>query len=150
MKTKLNNCPFCGSDQVTFESLGQGAETGDPDDFYTLCGSCKASGPIKLTKKRAAKFWNKGYLKDTKRLDKLQELSNPHLAWLLRDTASGRGLRLHETTREDGCATIREAIDNYFSDKKAIAMAPNPDHCMLAQLCEEKFCLKGTHCNFKS
>ena len=51
---------------------------------------------------------------DTKRLDKLQSLStNYGWGWILRKSTTGRGMRLHETSKKDAKVDVREAIDNY-------------------------------------
>lgn len=53
-------------------------------------------------------------IKDKKRLDKLQSLTKGHgNGWVLRDSSTGRGMRLHETELEDATPNVREAIDNY-------------------------------------
>lgn len=52
--------------------------------------------------------------KDAERLDKLQSLTRGYgRGWLLRDSTSGRGMRLHETSQDGTSPTVREAIDAY-------------------------------------
>lgn len=58
---------------------------------------------------------------DTERLDFLQALTDlsrysGHV--ILRHSRTGRGWRLHETTRPDGVRSVREAIDNYMPANK--------------------------------
>jgi len=58
---------------------------------------------------------------DTQRLDFLQSMTKGYgIGWVLRDSTSGRGMRLHETsgdgyhdprTRDSIKATVRDAID---------------------------------------
>jgi hypothetical protein len=51
---------------------------------------------------------------DTARLDKLQFLTKGHgNGWILRDSTTDRGMRLHETQLEGAVPDVREAIDNY-------------------------------------
>ena len=53
-------------------------------------------------------------MEDKKRLDKLQFLTKGHgNGWILRDSSTGRGMRLHETQLEGAVPDVREAIDNY-------------------------------------
>jgi hypothetical protein len=55
--------------------------------------------------------------RDKKRLDKLQELTQGYgKGWMLRDSSTGRGMRLHETELEGAVPNVREAIDNYKED----------------------------------
>jgi hypothetical protein len=52
-------------------------------------------------------------LTDTELLDWLdanQRHTWPGRGWICRNSTTGRGLRLHETTREDASSTVREAI----------------------------------------
>ena len=48
---------------------------------------------------------------DTERLDWPQSKSTGRGGWLFRMSSAGRGVRLHETTREGNKPTAREAID---------------------------------------
>ncbi len=51
---------------------------------------------------------------DTQRLDKLDRLTKGYrLGWILRESISGRGMRLHESGKEGAVKTVREAIDNF-------------------------------------
>lgn len=51
---------------------------------------------------------------DKERLDKLERLTKGFgQGWLLRESSTGRGMRLHETTRLDASSTVRQAIDNF-------------------------------------
>ena len=56
---------------------------------------------------------------DTKRIDKLQSLTKGYgKGWLLRESSTGRGMRLHETSQEGANPDIRNAIDNYTKSKE--------------------------------
>ena len=56
---------------------------------------------------------------DTERLDKLQKLTTGYgKGWVLRLSGYNRGMRLHETSREEAVPDIREAIDNYTISKQ--------------------------------
>ncbi len=49
---------------------------------------------------------------DTERLDWLERQGEPNaLGWVCRDSDTGRGWRLHQTTRSDAMPNIRTAID---------------------------------------
>lgn len=52
---------------------------------------------------------------DTERLDFLQKLSSYGHGWVFRKSESGRGYRLHESSRDDATPYIREAIDNFIN-----------------------------------
>ena len=50
-------------------------------------------------------------------LDELQKHSSGYSnGWICRLSSSGRGLRIHETTRKDAMLTIMEAIKKYLSE----------------------------------
>ena len=50
---------------------------------------------------------------DKERLDALQALTTGYgNGWILRLSQHGRGLRLHETSRDEAVPDIRQAIDN--------------------------------------
>jgi len=54
---------------------------------------------------------------DTERLNKMQKIMTGYgKGWVLRLSPNGRGLRLHETTRDDAVQDIRQAIDNYLQE----------------------------------
>jgi len=54
---------------------------------------------------------------DTERLNAMQKLTVGYgIGWILRKSTSGRGLRLHETTNENGVYDIRKAIDDYLDN----------------------------------
>lgn len=49
---------------------------------------------------------------DKERLNKLQRMMKHYgYGWILRNSTTGRGMRLHETSREDAYTTVRQAID---------------------------------------
>jgi hypothetical protein len=49
---------------------------------------------------------------DRERLDWLQGESRGYgLGWICRNSTTGRGMRLHETSREDASPTVRTSID---------------------------------------
>lgn len=51
---------------------------------------------------------------DHLRIEKLQRLTTGYgKGWILRDSSTGRGMRLHETELEGATPCVREAIDNY-------------------------------------
>ena len=55
---------------------------------------------------------------DTDRINFLQSLldQKPYTGkCILRDSQTGRGFRLHETSRGYAFSTVREAIDNYMN-----------------------------------
>ena len=39
-------------------------------------------------------------------------------AIVLRDSDTGRGIRLHETSRSIGCKSVRQAIDKYMEENQ--------------------------------
>lgn len=56
---------------------------------------------------------------DTERLNKLQELTTGYgSGWILRMSSTGRGIRLHETSRVDGESDVRKAIDKFILKHK--------------------------------
>ena len=55
---------------------------------------------------------------DTERLNFLQKLTdNKNYTGMvvLRESSTGRGWRLHETSRNDGVKSVRAAIDNFMA-----------------------------------
>jgi len=49
---------------------------------------------------------------DTERLDALQAMTKGYgRGWILRESVTGRGMRLHETSHGEAHATVRAAID---------------------------------------
>lgn len=55
---------------------------------------------------------------DTERLDRLErEKKGYGKGWVCRDSHTGRGIRIYESSREWASPTIREAIDNYLLTK---------------------------------
>jgi hypothetical protein len=59
---------------------------------------------------------NKGRT-DTERLDALQALTTGYgVGWLMRNSTTGRGLRLHETSNVEGEPDIRDAIDKFLDN----------------------------------
>ena len=56
---------------------------------------------------------------DTERLNKLQEIVGRYTGKVIcRISTSGRGLRLHETSRHGAVESIREAIDNFLMEQE--------------------------------
>jgi len=58
---------------------------------------------------------------DKNRLDFLQKLTDEAKytgTVILRDSITGRGWRLHETSLPDAVCNVRTAIDNYIKRKK--------------------------------
>ena len=56
---------------------------------------------------------------DTKRLDFIQASSLGYgRGWVFRLSVNGRGMRLHETRRDDASAGVREAIDAAIRAKR--------------------------------
>lgn len=52
---------------------------------------------------------------DTGRLDALNTLAKGYgTGWILRNSGTFRGMRLHESTHEDGECDVRRAIDKYL------------------------------------
>ena len=48
---------------------------------------------------------------DTEMLDWLQRQTKGYgVGWICRDSNFGKGMRLHETSREDASASVRDAI----------------------------------------
>lgn len=55
---------------------------------------------------------------DIDRLDFLQESTVGYgLGWILRASLTGRGMRLHETSRPGASATVRGAIDQAIREQ---------------------------------
>ncbi len=62
----------------------------------------------------------RGYA-DTQRLDCMEALSWGYgRGWVLRDSETGRGLRLHESSRPEAKPTVRQAIDDFRAKKGKI------------------------------
>lgn len=64
MKSKLIDtlCPFCGSDDLSFDKywLGENITYGDNGyDYSVKCNGCSASGPLEDNEELAAEKWNK-------------------------------------------------------------------------------------------
>uniref|UniRef100_A0A6H1ZPJ8 Uncharacterized protein n=1 Tax=viral metagenome TaxID=1070528 RepID=A0A6H1ZPJ8_9ZZZZ len=60
---------------------------------------------------------------DEDRIDFLQELTNKeHYTGkvILRESTTGRGWRLHETSHPQGSSSVREAIDNTMKNMKRL------------------------------
>jgi hypothetical protein len=56
--------------------------------------------------------------RDKERLDYMQNLGGKYTGrYVLRMSDTGRSLRLHETSREDGQPSVREAIDAAMTEK---------------------------------
>ena len=52
---------------------------------------------------------------DKQLLDSLQDLTKDYgTGWVLRDSTNGRGMRLHETTYNEGVPDVRGAINKYL------------------------------------
>lgn len=52
---------------------------------------------------------------DTERLNALQKLTKGYGGgWMLRESKTGRGMRLHETSQPEAVLDIRDAIDKYL------------------------------------
>ena len=55
--------------------------------------------------------------KDTKRLNALQNLTRGYgNGWILRQSTSGRGMRLHETSDPRAKGSVRNAIDKFLEE----------------------------------
>ena len=59
---------------------------------------------------------NKNLVEDKNRLDALQKLSGNYGGWILRESSTNRGLRLHESSKEGNEISIRRAIDRGLSE----------------------------------
>ncbi len=56
---------------------------------------------------------------DTQLLDALQYLTKGYgVGWVLRDSTTERGMRLHETSRKEGKSNVRDAINKYLDSLK--------------------------------
>lgn len=69
-------------------------------------------------------------LTDTEMLDWLEENARGYgRGWVCRNSTTGRGLRLHETSRLDARSTVREAIINFIriSDTIESILKDKPD-----------------------
>ncbi len=52
---------------------------------------------------------------DTERIDALNVLTQGYgNGWILRESSTGRGLRLHESEHPDAVPDVRDAIDNFL------------------------------------
>lgn len=80
-----------------------------------------AKGQVELLKE-SNENWQEGFvlashkldhaLQDVARLDFLQAQTKGYgLGWILRESVTGRGMRLHETSQPEASPTVREAID---------------------------------------
>ena len=55
---------------------------------------------------------------DAQRISKLQNLGYKNrLGWICRNSTSGRGIRLHQTTQEGASPDIRTAIDKFLLEE---------------------------------
>ena len=66
---------------------------------------------------------------DTERINFLQKLTdrkNYTGMVVLRESYTGRGWRLHETSCENGVNSVRDAIDNFMMANKSNAPEPSP------------------------
>jgi len=55
-------------------------------------------------------------LEDKERLDRLEEIKQGYgKGWVVRWSTTNRGLRIHESSRDDALPTIREAIDDFLN-----------------------------------
>ena len=55
---------------------------------------------------------------DTELLDALDNLTMGYgTGWILRESSTGRGYRLHESTHRKAKPTVREAINSYLDTK---------------------------------
>jgi hypothetical protein len=50
--------------------------------------------------------------------ERLNWLNSKGANWICRDSTTGRGWRLHQTSREDVSATVRDAIDNAMETRE--------------------------------
>ena len=58
---------------------------------------------------------------DTELLDYLESLKVGYgKGWVLRPSTTGRGMRLHETGREDAVSTARQAIEKHYRLKQGV------------------------------
>ena len=66
----LKPCPFCGStellqtDKMVVEQVeevlgSEGGETGEPEEWFVVCGMCSAMGPLSPSSDDAQAAWNK-------------------------------------------------------------------------------------------
>lgn len=58
---------------------------------------------------------------DTELINYLQELNNESKytgRCMLRNSSTGRGWRLHETSKEGACVSVRQAIINHIENSK--------------------------------
>jgi hypothetical protein len=67
-------------------------------------------------------------ISDTERLDKLQRLTKGYgLGWILRDSTTGRGMRLQESSAPGAADSVRQAIDNY-NEAEGTSSAVDPSN----------------------
>jgi len=57
-------------------------------------------------------------LTDKELLDYLNKNKTNSNGWICRDSSMGRGLRIHQTSREDAVSDIREAIKIFIEENK--------------------------------
>ena len=94
---------------------GDGGEFyGEYDSFYRKCPACGGSGKVHPDTARVEELEAKvaQLEEDQERLDKLQRMMKHYgHGWILRNSTTGRGMRLHETSDEGAHTTVRGAID---------------------------------------
>jgi Lar family restriction alleviation protein len=61
VKYDLRECPFCGNNEAFISICGQ---MGNKDAFAGNCPKCGARSGRRLTRKEAAKEWNRSVIKD--------------------------------------------------------------------------------------
>lgn len=110
------DCPECGDCAEILTDRADGLFT---DGNRARCVGCDRRGQIRVDDDGAWVDWQDEYT-DGERLDWLQDRSTPELfSWVCRPSKTGRGWRLHETTREDGAPTIRTAIDRAIEEEES-------------------------------
>ena len=119
MADKLKPCPFCGG------TVNTQMESEDHEYKWSHCFRCGAEGPYSNTWEGAIGLWNtrpdppapEG--EDTRLLDWLQCQTRAGCGgWVLRDSLTGRGLRLHQTNRKDAYPDVRDALRAALAKEK--------------------------------
>jgi len=85
----------------------------DPIDKFIFTRRSEEAKAIEAELARVKKERD-SLLKDKARLDKLEKLTTGYgKGWILRESSTGRGMRLHETSRDYAYPNVRDAIDAF-------------------------------------
>ena len=94
------------------------------DDYFKLWRATQSASTEIAMCPACEREWSKSApsasaaITDTQRVDFLQAQSKGYGGWIFRQSVTGRGMRLHETTQAGARPTVREAIDAAMKGEK--------------------------------